>query len=109
MPIAHCFIPQNLTPGDDDIVQLWAKESGQSSAHMTINVIHRSQQLGHPYPVMVTLLLPSLWSSDAISSLQRGLAKALSQHYGLSIDDIHIVTQIVASGMVVESGQEQHW
>jgi len=58
---------------------------------------------------MANLSLPSMWSTSDISSLQVGLAEALSLYFGFAIDEVHVITNIVTSGMVVESGQEIKW
>ena len=76
---------------------------------MTVNIINSSQQTGKEYAVMANLQLPSMWSSSDISSLQIGLANALAKSFGVSINQIHIVTSIVGSGMVVEDGEELTW
>jgi hypothetical protein len=77
--------------------------------HMTINIITSTEHLGKKYSMMATLLLPSIWSKPDITLLQIGLAKALILHCELSLEDIFISTNIVNSGMVVESGKEVKW
>ncbi len=109
MPIANCIVIPNCSPVNLNLIELWAKESGHSKDHMTVNILTSTEQHGNAYSVMATLLLPSLWSKDSISSLQLGLAKALAEKYGLSLDDVHVVTHIVQSGCVVESGHEVSW
>jgi hypothetical protein len=54
-------------------------------------------------------MLPSIWSKSNISSLQLGLASALSKHYLVEIDEVQVITHIVTSGLVVESGKEINW
>ncbi|MBO6793015.1 MAG: hypothetical protein JJ895_03825 [Balneolaceae bacterium] len=76
---------------------------------MTINFITSSDQVGKGYKVMATLLLPSIWKPAMISSLQIGLAEALSKYISLSVEDVHVITNIIDSGMVVENGQEITW
>ena len=109
MPIANCVIDQELEQGSGNLIELWACKSGMSPEHMTINIIPSSKQLGSSYKVMANLSLPSLWSAPEISLLQIGLAQALSQHFEVAIHEVHVITNIVASGMVVESGQEVKW
>ena len=109
MPIANCFIAPDYQISPVNIVKIWAKESGKSAEHMTVNIINSSQQVGNEYAVMANLLLPSMWSSPDISSLQIGLANALAKSFDISISQIHIVTRIIGSGMVVEDGQELTW
>ena len=50
-----------------------------------------------------------MWSKSNISSLQMGLATALSQHFLVDIKEVQVVTNIVTSGLVVESGKEISW
>lgn len=109
MPIATCLVIPQCARGTDDLIQLWANASGKPKEHMTINLVTSSDQLGNRYKIMADLKLPSLWSTDEISSIQLGLAKALAQHFSVSIEEVHVVTQIVASGLVVEAGQEIKW
>lgn len=109
MPIANCFVAPDCPQGSGNIIEFWAKESAQSSEHMTVNFIPSNQQLGDQYFVMATLLLPSMWSSSNISSIQTGLSKALAQYFNIAVDQVHVVTSIINSGMVVEAGQEIKW
>lgn len=109
MPIANCIISSECRESEYSFIDCWASESGQSPEHMTVNIIKSTQQFGKKYGAMATLYLPSLWSESAISSLQIGLAKALAKTYGLSLDDVNVVTSIVESGFVVESGKEEKW
>jgi hypothetical protein len=53
--------------------------------------------------------MPSMWSSESISLLQIGLAKALAKHFELALSDVHVISNVVNSGSVVESGQEIQW
>lgn len=109
MPIANCIVTSECQKSEDDLIELWASESGQSPDHMTVNILTSTDQLGNKYSVMATLFLPSLWSDSSVSSLQIGLAKALAKYFNLSLGDVHIITHIVESGLVVESGQEEKW
>ena len=109
MPIANCFVAQGYQIDSRNIVEIWAIESSKPAKHMTVNIISSSQQLGNQYAVMSNLLLPSMWSASDISSLQIGLARALAKSFAVNLDQIHVVTTIVNSGMVVENGQEVVW
>ena len=112
MPIANCIITskcQNNTDSACNLIELWSNESKISSEYMTINIINSTEQLGKKYEIMVTLMLPSTWSKADTTSLQLGLAKALTLHYNVSLDDVLISTNFVKSGMVVESGKEVKW
>ncbi|GAA0858913.1 hypothetical protein GCM10009114_30320 [Aliiglaciecola litoralis] len=91
------------------MVELWAKESGIPSEHMTINIVTSTEQHGNKYKVMANLSLPSVWSDREVSLLQFGLAKALSHYYSLTLNDVHVVTTVIMSGRVVESGAEASW
>ncbi len=109
MHIANCIIDQIPSTKGTDIVAEWAKHSGQSASHMTVNLITRSEQFGNQYEVMVNLFLPSLWSKDNVSKLQIGLARALSHCLQVSLEQVHIVTSIIDSGLVVENGEVITW
>ncbi|MFA3789771.1 hypothetical protein AB6T38_01495 [Aliiglaciecola sp. SL4] len=109
MPIANCVISQECSQSAGSLIALWAQESEISPQHMTINIITSSEQLGSKYKIMANLALPSMWSTSDISLLQIGLAKALSKHFSVTINEVHVITNIITSGMVVESGQEIKW
>ena len=112
MPIANCIITPKCQKGSDvsgNLIDLWASESKKSSEKMTINILTSSEQLGQQYTIIANLLLPSIWSSSDISSLQLGLAKALSLSFDLSSKEVFVSTSIVESGMVVEAGKEVDW
>jgi len=109
MPIANCIVTSDCVEGTSDLIDLWASESAQSSEHMTINLTISNRQLGNKYSVMASLFLPSMWSRKNISLLQIGLAKALAKHFDLALSQVHVITHVVDSGSVVESGQELKW
>ena len=112
MPIANCIITskcQNNSDSSSNLIELWANESKMSLEHMTINILTSNEQLGNKYTIMANLLLPSIWSSSDISSLQLGLAKALSLYFNVSSKEVFVATSIVKSGMVVEAGKEVKW
>lgn len=109
MPIANCIVTSNCQEGSSDLIELWASESSQSPEQMTVNITISNRQLGNQYSVMSNLYLPSIWSSENISLLQLGLAKALAKHFGLALTEVHVITNIIDSGLVVESGREINW
>lgn len=109
MPIANCIVSPAHQQCLGNIIEAWAEESGKPIEHMTVNITNSNQQFGNEYAVMANLLLPSMWSSSEVSSLQIGLAKALAKNFKVSIKQIHVVTSIINSGMVVEGGQELTW
>lgn len=109
MPIADCVITSECKEGSGSLIELWAEESGKSDKYMTINIITSSVQLGKRYKIMANLSLPSMWAASDISLLQIGLARALSRYFSVSIQEVHVITNIVTSGLVVESGQELKW
>lgn len=76
---------------------------------MTVNILHSQAQAGNRYAIMATLLLPSIWSDEDVTSLQLGLASALAAFYALPVEQVFISTTIVASGRVVEKGQTVCW
>jgi hypothetical protein len=109
MPIAHCLIAPDARLGNDDLVQLWSEASGQGSRHMTVNLVRCEHQFGQPYAAMATLYLPSMWSAENVTSLQVGLARALSTYLDQPLEAIHVITRIVEPGLVVEAGEVQWW
>jgi hypothetical protein len=109
MPIANCIVKADCQNSSNNLIELWAEESGVSSEHMTVNIVVSNEQLGNQYSVMATLSLPSAWSNTDISSLQVGLARAIAVHYDISIHDVHVVTHVLNSGLVVEDGNSVKW
>jgi hypothetical protein len=111
VPIANCFVPDELPPQleVDALTGFWSKESGVSTAQMTINLIATTRQAGAPYRVTAFLYLPSLWSSDQVRQLQVGLARALGRGFAVDVSEIQVLTSIVASGHVVEGGETEDW
>ena len=109
MPIAHCILYGELSIGQNDPVDLWSQATGVSEKHMTINFIMAQAQFGQQYKAMATLYLPSLWAASDIKTLQLGLASALAEYLSVSNQDVHVVTQFVESGYVVENATEVTW
>lgn len=109
MPIANCYVLSGSVLKDEDIVGAWSAESGVSGEHMTVNVIEIAKQVGNSYRIMVTLLLPTVWSRSDVSALQLSLAKALARCYRVPIEEVFVVTSLVNSGFVVEAGEAVTW
>ena len=114
MPIANCIIVSEVEENiilnnQTDIISDWSQQSGVAREHMTINFIRSLAQFGKQYQVMATLQLPSVWSQEKVSILQLGLATALSKYFQISSEQVHVVTTIIESGLVVENGEEISW
>lgn len=112
MPIANCIVTDKYRNTNDkslDLVTLWANESFKPAEHMTINIISCNEQYGNQYGVMANLQIPTIWSSNDISLLQLGLVKALSIYFKAPMNDIHVVTTLISSGMVIEDGEVITW
>lgn len=109
MPIAQCMLSKTCKMEQGDLIALWSQYSNVPEEHLTINLFHTHEQLGHLYPIMVNLQLPSLWSKDKIFDIQLGLLRALIECFSLQKGDVHIVSTIIESGMVVENGNVLYW
>lgn len=109
MPIANCILSKDSPSGSGNVIQSWSKASGKSADEMTVNFITADEQQGNVYKVLANLYLPSIWSESDISSLQLGLASALAEYFSISLDDILVITTVIESGKVVESGKEIKW
>lgn len=112
MPIANCFILSSLNTtsvDESELVSSWTSTSTISSDEMTVNLIEVNKQVGKSYSIIAQLLLPSIWPRAEVSSLQTGLAQALSQCYKVPFEQVIVITNIIESGMVVESGREINW
>lgn len=112
MPIANCIVKRRNfqeAMSSETLIELWATASGKSSEHMTVNILESSNQQGNIYDIMATLYLPSLWSNQDVDLLQLGLAKALAEYFNVGVNRVHVITQIVVSGMVVDNGEIVEW
>ena len=109
MPIANCFIHDQLTAADSDLITQWAEMAGVEASLLTINFMRIEKQLGMRYDVMVTLLLPTAWSKEQAVLIQSSLAFALSEYFAIEITLVHVVTQWVESGDAVENGEQVSW
>jgi hypothetical protein len=112
MPVANCLVQKGCyqkVSNSESLIELWAAESGLSSDHMTVNLSACSEQRGNAYNIMAILYLPSKWSKQDINLLQTGLAYALTRYFNVDINTVHVMTQIVESGMVVEKGEIVTW
>lgn len=112
MPIANCIISPELTATleqPQSLIELWSGHSGQSSEHMTVNLISSIAQVGAGYKIMAFLYLPSLWSDKAVSQLQIGLARSLAEGFACDLSSVQIITTMVNSGFVVENGEQIEW
>ena len=112
MPIANCVLGPgcSMQPGDPDaLVNAWADLSGQDKSEMTVNLIRAEAQSGRPYAVIATLVLPDLWAPRKVSLLQCGLAGALASCLEVPVAEVLVTTHMVASGHVVDGGDEVTW
>lgn len=109
MPIANCIVAPNCPPGSGNLIEWWGTSAGIAPDEMTINFIQAQHQLGKPYLVMASLQLPSLWSNTQITQLQTGLSLALARYFQVSEAQVQIITQVIASGQVVENGDTLRW
>ena len=111
MPIAHCMMSQSVMESLSgvDLVALWGHYSEQSTEFMTVNILPVAKQFGQPYAVMATLYLPNLWPEGKVKRLQEGLAAAFVDALNMTAEQVHVLTQIVDSGRVVENGKVVEW
>lgn len=112
MPIANCIVTAECIGSSNqewNLIDLWAEAASLSSEHMTINLLSNTQQLGNQYHVIANLQLPSIWSPPDISSLQTGLARALSSYFSVPLSTIHVITNVIESGLIIEDGREVKW
>ena len=112
MPIATCYLSRHLATKaqhSSDLVKHWSEHSISCAEEMTINLVSIEQQFGKQYTIMAQLLLPSIWSTQDISLLQLGLSKALASYFETREECILVTTNIIESGLVVESGEVVNW
>ena len=112
MPIANCILSSQVIANSIDstgLIEKWGKHSGINTSEMTVTIMRSDEQMGKEYGAICTLNLPNLWSSKSVSSLQVGLAKAISEHFSLKDAEVLIMTSLIESGLVVEGGKEVSW
>ena len=112
MPIANCLVKRDIYESvacERSVVEIWSSHSGVKPDYMTVNFIELLGQHGCAYEVMANLYLPSLWSNSDIGKLQVSLAKALAEYFKTDPGKVHVITQVVGSGMVVENGEIAEW
>jgi len=114
MPIVNCTIAPDLEceiKNNHDLIKRWSIESGfpEGAKEMTINIVRSEAQYGNQYKIIANLFLPSLWSSDALRSLQCGLDIVLRRCFSLRPDEILIITHVIDSGLIVDKGEVVEW
>ncbi|MCS0045428.1 hypothetical protein [Vibrio antiquarius] len=112
MPIANCILSPQVAANSSDstgLIEKWGEHSGIDTSEMTVTVMRSDEQMGKEYGAICTLNLPNLWSPKAVSSLQVGLAKAISEHFSLKDAEVLVMTFLIESGLVVEGGKEVSW
>ncbi|USD42957.1 hypothetical protein J4N42_20330 [Vibrio sp. SCSIO 43135] len=112
MPIAHCTVSPSVELFDCNLsgfTRRWAELAGTNADEMTINFVQAEAQSGKPYAVVAQLILPSLWSTSSVKAIQLALSNTLSETLGVSVDHIIVVTSVIESGLVVESGKVVEW
>ena len=110
MPIANCILAPDVEfDGSAPLVQWWSEAAGVTGEHMTVNVLRAERQLGQRYAAMVWLYVPSIWTPAARERLQSGLADIFVRALDCPVADVHVITQTVLSGDVVEDGQRLTW
>ncbi|CAM3536928.1 hypothetical protein VA7868_03929 [Vibrio aerogenes CECT 7868] len=111
MPIAHCILSPDLQPAENppDLIGRWGKYAGKETSDMTVTFTRSEKQFGHPYAVIATLFLPSLWSASAMNALQTGLSEALAVCFSIEPAQILVMTSVIESGLVVEGGEVVMW
>ena len=112
MPIANCVVSAELDIPPSNagcLVERWSKHADVAADEMTINLISSTAQFGKAYAVVANLYLPDLWPADKATALQQGLANALSEHFQIDTKQLLVMTQPLASGQVVDAGQQVTW
>lgn len=109
MPIANCIVRKDCVLVDSDLVQNWSKASGITQKDMTVNIIESVLQSGCGYKIMANLYLPSMWSDSEVSALQVALSKTLAHCFRVPVEQVHVMTEIIKSGMAVEAGESVSW
>ena len=108
-PIANCIVSVEIPTKAEEIVKVWSAHSGKPSSEMTVNFSRAETQSGNKYAVVANLYLPSIWQEQDVASLQTGLANAISECFSIGIDSVFVLTTVVSSGCVVESGKVVKW
>ena len=108
MPIANCFVSAPHEFDADAVVTVWSARSAIGADEMTVNVVQAGQG-GKRYAAMAWLYLPSLWSGEHVVALSEGLAAALAEVLHAPSSAVQVITSVITSGLVVESGETLRW
>lgn len=111
MPIANCFIQGSLVRTADfkKLVSEWSSSINIDEKDITLNVISDHEQYGQNYATLISLYLPSLWSSADVENIQKSLSDLFVKHLQVSPNDIFIMTSIIESGKVFTNGKTEKW
>lgn len=110
MPIVNCFVNLSIKSLDlDSVVASWSEMAEINPKDITINLIELTSQSGNPYPMLVNLYLPTLWSNEQMHKITITLALSMQKTLGLEKEHIFIMTHWVDSGQVFENGEIINW
>lgn len=111
MPIANCYINQ-ITVSNQKLEALtkeWATVIEVDISDICLSFVEVAAQTGQTYKIVVNLFLPSLWDKSNIEKIQLSLDILLKRHLQLESEDVFIITNIVQSGNIMESGKIVKW
>ncbi len=111
MPIANCFIKEKQISLKElrKLSESWASEIQVDVDDVCLTFIPDCIQAGQQYKVLVNLYLPSLWSEDQVNHIQKSLLGILCGFFKVDSSQVFIMTSIIQSGHVVESGEIVKW
>lgn len=111
MPIANCFIKNKQIKPEDlqELIIKWSEEIQVDVKDICFTVVTDFLQAGQQYEILVNLYLPSLWSENDVTTIQKGLMRVLTTFFKLKPSEIFILTSIIQSGHVVENGEIVEW
>ena len=118
VPIAQIFVTDAMLAEVDaedrsGLVHYWAEHASASGraarAHMTVNIVPVTQQVGAPIPVLAQLSLPDLWQPDQIETLALGLARTCAQVFRLEAGQVQVLCQCFPSGYVATAEAVERW
>lgn len=111
MPVAQCFCAPSVISqlSSEQLITDWANASGIESHLLTIDLLQRIEQSGHPYQVIAHIYLPNVWSKTQGGEILNALAHSLRLQLSIDSSSILLMTHWLHSGDVLEGDKRLQW
>ena len=111
MPIANCFIKDKKVSQQElqQLAEKWASDAEVDVKDICLTFIPNCIQAGQQYIALANLYLPSLWNDEQIHHIQKSLLRIICEFLRVESSEVFIMTSMIQSGHVVESGEIVKW